>query len=233
MSLQGKRIIVLGGTSGIGLATAVEAAAGGAHVTVVSSKADKVANALQKLPAGSEGFALDLSRESNIAEFFRTAGTFDHLVYTAADSLKLDVLANTDLQASRDFLTLRFWGALTAVKYASIHPGGSIGLMGGIASARPGKGWAMAAAVCGAMEGLTRALAVELAPVRVNLVAPGVIRTPLWSGTPDSFFTETAARLPVGRVGEAEDVAAGFMFLMQQPFTTGQVLTIDGGTVLV
>ena len=232
-----KRVIVLGGTSGIGLGTALQAAATGAQVTVVSGSQEKVAAALRVLPEGSEGFALDLSRESNIAEFFRAAGEFDHLVYTAADNLQLAPLKDTDLHDARDFFNLRYWGALTAVKYAAPHirQGGSIGLMGGIAGVRPRAGWALAASVCMAMEGLTRALAVELAPLRVNLVSAGIVKTPLWAGMAglEDFYTATAAQLPVGRVGEAEDIGKAFVYLMEQNFATGQVLVVDGGAVLV
>lgn len=233
------KVIILGGTSGIGLGTARQAAAAGAQVTVVSGNPAKVEAALRELPQGAEGYALDLSRESNIAEFFRSAGEFDHLVYTAADSLTLQPLKDTDLQEARKFLELRYWGALAAVKYAAPHirPGGSIGLMGGIAGARPQSGWSIAAGLCMAMEGLTRALAVELAPLRVNCVSAGVIRTPLWSNFPEeqreAFYQATASHLPVGRVGEPEDIGRAFVYLMQQTFATGQVLVVDGGAVLV
>lgn len=229
----------MGGTSGLGLATARAAAAQGAQVVVVSGNAARVEAALKALPDNAEGHALDLSRESNIAAFFEGVGAFDHLVYTAAENLTLQWVKDTDLVKARDFFTLRYWGVLAAVKYATPHirQGGSIGLTGGIAGPRPGKGWALAASICGAMEGLTRALAVELAPLRVNLVAPGVVRTPLWSGIPEEererFYAETAARLPAGRVGEAEDIARSFVYLMEQSFVTGQVLIVDGGTVLV
>ncbi|HTJ14104.1 MAG TPA: SDR family oxidoreductase [Dinghuibacter sp.] len=233
------KVIILGGTSGIGLGTARLAAAAGAQVTVVSGNPAKVEAALRELPQGTEGYALDLSRESNVAEFFRSAGEFDHLVYTAADSLTLQPLRDTDLSGARKFLELRYWGALTAVKYAAprLRPGGSIGLMGGIAGARPRAGWALAASVCMAMEGLTRALAVELAPLRVNCVSAGVIRTPLWSSIPEesreAFYTATAAQLPVGRIGEPDDIGRAFVYLMGQTFATGQVLVVDGGAVLV
>jgi NAD(P)-dependent dehydrogenase (short-subunit alcohol dehydrogenase family) len=238
-TLTDKKVIVLGGTSGLGLATAQAAAVRGARVVVVSGNASKVEAALNVLADDAEGHALDLSRESNIAAFFDGIGPFDHLVYTAGETLTLEWIKDMDLARARDFYTLRYWGALAAVKYAAPHirTGGSIGLTGGIASPRPGKGWALAASICGAMEGLTRALAVELAPLRVNLVAPGVVRTPLWSGIPEKdrerFYAETAARLPVGRVGEAEDIARSFAYLMEQSYVTGQVLVVDGGTVLV
>jgi NAD(P)-dependent dehydrogenase (short-subunit alcohol dehydrogenase family) len=113
----------------------------------------------------------------------------------------------------------------------------TISLTGGTASARPRNGWAVAASICTAMEGFTRAMAVELAPIRVNLVIPGVIRTNLWNGFPDAarqaFFDSEAARVPAGRIGEAEDIAMTFVYFMNQPHITGQAVVVDGGSVLV
>lgn len=238
-NLAGKKVIVLGGTSGLGLATAKAAAAEGAKVTIVSSNQQRIDQALQQLPAGSAGYAVDLSHEQNIQSFFDRTGNFDHLVYSAGENLSLASIADTDIEQARQFFILRFWGAYAAVKYAAkfINPGGSIGLMGGNANLRPGKGWTIAASICGAMEGLTRALAVELAPLRVNIVTPGVVRTNLWNGIPDaareSYFKTTADSLLVRRIGEAEDIAQSFIYLMKQGYCTGQALVVDGGAVLV
>lgn len=238
-SLKGKKIIVLGGTSGLGLATAKAAAAEGAKVTIVSSNQQRIDKALQQLPAGNEGYAVDLSQEQNIKSFFDRTGNFDHLVYSAGENLSLATIAATDIEQARQFFTLRFWGAYAAVKYGAkfINPGGSIGLMGGNANLRPGKGWTIAASICGAMEGLTRALAVELAPVRVNIVTPGVVRTNLWNGMPEAdrenYFRTTADSMLVRRIGEAEDIAQSFIYLMKQGYCTGQALVVDGGAVLV
>jgi NAD(P)-dependent dehydrogenase (short-subunit alcohol dehydrogenase family) len=95
----------------------------------------------------------------------------------------------------------------------------------------------VAASICGAVEALTRALAVELAPIRVNAVSPGVVRSPLWSKLPDEererLYEETGAAIPVGRVGEVTDVAQAYLYLMTQDFSTGTVLTVDGGSILV
>jgi NAD(P)-dependent dehydrogenase (short-subunit alcohol dehydrogenase family) len=144
-----------------------------------------------------------------------------------------------DLEQSRQFFTLRFWGAIAAVKYGApfISKDGSICLTSGIASMRPGKGWAVASAICGAMEGLVRALAVELAPVRVNSVVPGVVRTNLWASMAEAdregLYAAVGSSSLVKRVGEAEDIAQGFLYLMKQRLGTGQNIVIDGGTVLV
>jgi NAD(P)-dependent dehydrogenase (short-subunit alcohol dehydrogenase family) len=239
MSLNGQRVVVLGGTSGIGLAAAEAAARDGATPVVVSSSPAKVEAALARLPHGAEGQAVNLLDEAAMRSFFAEIGAFDHLVYTAGETLKLGPLADTSLAAARQFFELRYWGAFTAAKYGapSIRPGGSIVFTSGIAGARPQPGWALGASICSAMEGLTRALAVELAPLRVNLVSPGFVRTPLWGNIPEAdreaMFAAAGAKLPVGRVGEAADLGEAYVFLMREGFATGQTLVVDGGGVLV
>lgn len=170
---------------------------------------------------------------------FSKTGNFDHLVYWAGENLTLNTIGATDIEQARSFFTLRFWGAFAAVKYSApfINKGGSISLTSGTASARPGAGWSVASAICGAMEGFVRAMAVELTPIRVNCVVPGVIKTPLWDSMPaadrNGLYAYVENSMLVKRVGEAEDVAKGFLYLMNQSYGTGQSLLIDGGTVLV
>ena len=237
--LTGKRVILLGASSGIGLATAKKAAAEGAGVVIVSGNRNRVDQALKELPAGSEGYAVDLSKEESIREFFSSTGRFDHLVYSAGENLTLSPIAQTKIGQAQDFFTIRFWGAFAAVKYAAplINEGGSIGLTSGTASIRPGAGWSVASAICGAMEGFVRAMAVELSPIRVNCVVPGVIRTPLWDSMGpqerDGLFQQVSQSSLVKRVGLPDDVAEGFVYLMKQRNGTGQSLLIDGGAALV
>lgn len=237
--LAGKKVILLGGSSGIGLATAKAAAAEGALVTIVSGNRQRVDNAANEIGNGAEGYALDLSNEENIKNLFESTGSFDHLVYTAGENLTLHNIAETELENARSFFNLRYWGAYAAVKYGSPHisKGGSICLTSGIASMRPGAGWSIASSICGAMEGLVRAAAVELAPIRVNSVVPGVIQTNLWGGMNDAdrvqLFNAVAKASLVKRAGEADDVALAFVYLMKQKFGTGQNIVIDGGAVLV
>lgn len=238
-SLNGKKVVILGGSSGLGLATAKAAAAEGANVVIVSSNAARVQNAVSELPGNGFGMQADLSNEASIERLFEEIGTLDHLVFTAGESLLLSKIADTEVAMAREFFNLRYWGAFMAVKYAAsrINAGGSIVLTGGIVSARPNAGWSIGASICAAMDGFTRAMAVELAPVRVNLVSPGVIRTNLWSSMDaagrDAFYDQVANALPVGHVGEAGQLAQTYIYLMKQPFATGQILVTDGGAVLV
>jgi NAD(P)-dependent dehydrogenase (short-subunit alcohol dehydrogenase family) len=239
MRFGGERVVVLGGSSGLGLAVAQAAAREGAAVVIASSNPARVDQALATLPQGAEGHAVDLTDEAAVQALFARIGAFDHLVYTAGDKLQRAGLAATDMAGARRYFAVRYFGAYMAAKFGhgGIRPGGSIVFTSGIAGRRPGKGWALGASVTSAMEGLTRALAVELAPIRVNLVSPGVVRTPLWDDMPeatrDALFAQSAERLLVGHVGEAEEVAESYLYLMRQSFSTGQVVVVDGGGVLV
>ncbi len=239
MSLTGKRVVVLGGTSGLGFAAAEAAARAGAGVVIASGTAERVARSLAVLPQGVEGHVADLTDEAQVSALFERIGAFDHLIYTAGDPLMLGPLATTSLAEARRAFEVRFWGAMAAVKYGSpqIRPGGSIVLTMGIAAARPREGWVVPASILGAMEAMTRALAVELAPIRVNIVSPGVVKTALWDPLPEeareALYRDVGAQLLVGRVGEAQEVAETYLYLMRQSFSTGQVIVVDGGGVLV
>jgi NAD(P)-dependent dehydrogenase (short-subunit alcohol dehydrogenase family) len=239
MTLHGAHVLVLGGTSGIGYAVAESAARAGAQVTVASSNPERVRQAAESLPGPATGHAVDLTDAAAVSAVLGEIGPIDHLVFTAGENLTLSTLDDIDLEAAREYFTLRYFGALAAVKAAAplIRPGGSIVLTTGIAKDRPQAGWSVGASICGAVEALTRALAVELAPVRVNAVSPGVVRSPLWDGLDETvreqLFRDTAKTLPVGQVGEPQDIAEAYLYLMTERFATGSIITVDGGAVLV
>jgi NAD(P)-dependent dehydrogenase (short-subunit alcohol dehydrogenase family) len=232
-------MVIVGGTSGIGFATARAALDAGAEVLVASAKQSSVDRALGQLPSGATGRALDVSDISAVESFFTDVGELDHLVYTAGEALVLMPLAELDVDQARSFFQTRYFGALSVVRAAAPHirAGGSITLTTGVASARPRPGWSVGASVCGAVEALTRALAVELAPVRVNAVSPGVVRSPLWAGMAEvereQMYRGMAESLPVGHVAETDEIAHAYLYCMTQTFATGSILTVDGGAVLV
>ena len=238
MSLVNARVLIVGGTSGIGLAVAHAVAARGATPIVASRRQSSVDAALDKLPTGAVGAAVDVSDPGSIGSLIRGNEPIDHLVYTAGEPLELIPLAELTSDVARRFFQTRYLGALAVVRSAAplLHAGASITLTSGTAAERPGVGWALGASICGAMNALTKALAVELAPIRVNAVAPGVVRSPLWSGMPEadreSMYRDLARTLPLGRVGEVEDVALAYVYAMEQAHGTGTVVTVDGGTVL-
>jgi NAD(P)-dependent dehydrogenase (short-subunit alcohol dehydrogenase family) len=238
-SLKSKRIVLLGGTSGFGLATAKAAAEEGAKIVVVSSNRQRVDSALSKLPEGSEGYTADLSDDQQVENLFKQIGEFDHLVFTAGEALQLKGLSDVNMDDARQFFNIRYWGALMAAKYGSqyIRIGGSITLTNGTIGLRPWKGWTVAASITGAIESLTRALAVELAPIRVNTVCAGMVKTDLWKDMAEAdreaMYSNVGGTLLTGRIGEAEDIAEAFLYLVKGNYTTGQIIVADGGGVLV
>lgn len=239
MTMNGKRVVLIGGTAGIGLGTAHAAAAAGAQVVVVSGKQASVAKALAELPAGTQGEVVDVRQEAAVKALFDRLGAFDHLVYTAGEAMTVAPVVETEMNVVRQFFETRFWGAYASIKYAVPHirPGGSIVLSSGGASQRSSRGWAVAAATLGAMESMMRTLAVELAPIRVNLVRPGMTRTDVWQefseDVREQLFRARGAALPVGRIGEAADIARTYVHLMEQEYATGSIFTVDGGGAVV
>lgn len=240
MSLsRSHKVVVFGGTSGLGLATARAVAARGAVVVVASRNPASVEAALRDLPAGVVGRAVDAADPVAVAAFLDEVGPFDHLVYTAGDEFAATTLDGYTAEAGARFLGLRLVHMLDVVRQAVPHlrEGGSITLTAGTAAFKGGPGWFLGAAVSGAVISAARSLAVELAPLRVNVVAPGVVRSPLWAGMAESdrelMYEVTGKSLPLGRVGEPQDVAREYVHLIEQDYATGVVSVVDGGTVLV
>lgn len=238
MNLKNARVLVIGGTSGIGLGVASAVAERGATPIVVSRRQSSVDRALAELPEGTRGATVDLTDQSALDRLAADIGDIEHLVFTAGEPLEL--VGFTDLTADviGRFFRTRCVGALSAVRAFAprITAGGSITLTSGTAAERPGLG-VLPASVCGAMNALTKALAFELAPLRVNAVAPGVVRSPLWDALSEKdrqvMYDQAAQQLPLGRVGEVGDAARAYVYCMAQEFGTGIVLTVDGGTTLV
>jgi NAD(P)-dependent dehydrogenase (short-subunit alcohol dehydrogenase family) len=238
MSLHNQKVVVIGGSSGMGLATARAAALDGAEVTIASSRQDRLDAALGELPDGCVGVALDVRDEAQVADVLGDVGEFDHLAFTAGDGFAPRPLADLALDDARAVLGVRFWGAVAVIKHAAprIRPGGSIGLTTGTVGRRPPPGAALAAAGAAATEGLVRGLAVELAPIRVNAVRAGAVRTPLWDAVPEAQREELFARLArgtlTGSVGEPDQIASAHLYLMRNRYVTGTVQTVDGGLLL-
>ena len=201
-----------------------------------SSSQTKVDRAKDAVPGRRGTYLIDLLSQSNIKTVFAKIGAFDHLVYTAGDALLTEPMETLSLDpGAQAFFGVRFWGSFLAVKYArpNIRAGGSVVLSSGMAARRPRKGSAAVSAVCGAAESLTRALAVDLAPLRVNVVCPGFVKTELWSDLPETerqaMHKRAEQNLLVGRPGEALEVAEAYLYLMKSGFSTGEVIVVDGG----
>jgi NAD(P)-dependent dehydrogenase (short-subunit alcohol dehydrogenase family) len=238
MKLDGKQLLIIGGSSGIGLETARLALAEGAFVKIAGRSEERLRKAAQNLASDRmRSVVADLSDESSIRSLFANETRIDHIFVPAgelrpggSDALK------SDMDGLRSIFEVRLLGVAHVVRQAKPRmDGGSITLMSGLYSTRPSAGGAIAAAAVAAVEGMTRALALDLAPIRVNAVAPGLIDTPLWDsfGAQRDAILARAAKLPVGRAGRPEEVAAAVIFLMCNDFVTGVVLPIDGGGGLV
>ena len=204
---------------------------------VVSRRQSSIDRALSALPDQARGATVDLTDQVSLDRLAEDIGDIDHLVFTAGESLELAPLADLTPDIVNRFFQTRFVGALSAVRVFAPHitAGGSITLTSGTAAEQPGFG-ALPVSLCGAMNALTKALAFELAPIRVNAVAPGVVRTPLWDEMTDvdrqAMYDQAAQQLPLGRIGEVADAARAYLYCMEQEFGTGTVLTVDGGTLL-
>lgn len=238
MTLKNTQVVILGGSTGIGLATAKAAQAEGAQVIVTGRDIDKLKRAQAELGAQAKTVALDVADEAGTQSFFAGLARVDH-VFITAGTLVPDRKLAPDSNKLRPAMDTRFWGALYAAKYAApkIPVGGSITFMSGTAAWRPLEGAAVASASCGAVEAFARALAVDLAPIRVNVIEPGYVDTPLLDSLlgakKGEILAAAAARLPVKRIGTSEDVAEAILFLMKNGYVTGITLTIDGGGLLV
>ena len=237
MSLDGKRVVVIGGATGIGFAVAEAARDAGARVVVGSSQSANVEAAVKRLGGGAAGFAVDVTDEASVGAFFEKLGPFDHLALTAGDwtASWRNPVRDMDLAAAQAGLAVRFWGALAVIKYGcrTISETGSITLTGGMLAHRPMAGAPLTTAVAGALEHLTRGLAVDLAPVRVNLVCPGLVLTDRVKMMPEDMLRMFTARLPLPRAALPAEVAQAYLYCMRGGYTTGQVLMVDGGGFVV
>ena len=234
MSLAGKKVVVVGGSSGIGLAVAEQAKTQGADVVIASRGPERLKAAADKL--GVKGIAADVRNDDSVANLFRTCGPVDHVVVTAAQ-LRTGPFKTVSMDDVRATFEAKFWGAWRVARAAEILPGGSLTLVSGFLSIRPRPGSAIVSAANGALESLTRALALELAPIRVNAVSPGIIDTPIRAAMPEAarreMLAKAAAALPVGRVGLGEDIARQILTFMTVGFATGSIVYLDGGGLVV
>jgi NAD(P)-dependent dehydrogenase (short-subunit alcohol dehydrogenase family) len=231
-ALKNKRVLILGGSSGIGMATARAAVAAGASVVIASRSEARLAAACDEIGGGVTSAALDTRDFPAVERFFAGTESWDHVAVSAAQTPSGPVrgLGLADARAAMDS---KFWGAYHVARAARIAEGGTLTLVSGFLSVRPSAGAVLQGAINAGLEALARGLALELAPMRVNAVSPGMTATPLWNGIDEarraSMFDKAAAHLPVGRVGQAEDMANAILFLMTTPFATGSTVRVDGG----
>ena len=233
MTLAGKKVVVIGGSSGIGLSTAELARKQGAEIILAARNAEKLDAVAERLNAIA--IPTDVTSDQSVADLFARIGPVDHVVLTAAQ-LRTGPFKTVPMDDVRATMEGKFWGAWRVARAAEIRPGGSLTLVTGFLSVRPRPNSAIISAANGALESLARALALELAPVRVNAVSPGVIDTPIRAAMPEQarreMLAKTAASLPVGRVGAGEDIAQQIVSFMTNGFATGSIVYIDGGALI-
>ena len=236
--MRGSRIVVIGGASGMGLATARAAAAEGASVVIAGRTMQKLREAAGDIGGDTKPVAVDLVDEGSVVGLFEEVGELDHLVVTGASGSTGAFLSQTVSEA-QEFMDSKFWGAFRAARSATpyVRAGGSITFNSGTYAIKPTSGVAAVTASLAALEMLGKSLALELAPIRVNSVRPGTIDTPLWGSMSEAeraeMFGLAAGRAPVGRIGQPEDVARAILFLMDHDYVTGTVLEVNGGESLV
>jgi NAD(P)-dependent dehydrogenase (short-subunit alcohol dehydrogenase family) len=242
MDISGNTIIVVGGSSGIGFGVAQAALAKGAEVIIVGRSSERLARAAEDLASAKQvrTITADVTSEDEVRRLFEAAGSFNHLFVSAASNLAYQPIRDFDLEDARKTIDAKLVAALLLSKYAArqINEHGSITFTAGIAAERPMPTAALVAAVNGGLFSFTYALAIGLAPVRVNVISPGWIDTPIWetstlAANKPAMFEQMAKRLPTGRIGRPSDIGHAAMFLMENEFTTATVLPVDGGHRLV
>jgi NAD(P)-dependent dehydrogenase (short-subunit alcohol dehydrogenase family) len=233
-TMKGQRVVVVGGTSGMGLATVRAAAALGAEVV----SAGRRPLAERESVPGVEAAEVDITDEESVRRLFDRVGALDHVLVTASAG-KPGALLDQDLAAARTLMDGKFFGSWMCARYAApvLAASGSITFVTGGAVVRPPADGSMIAAAFAAVEALTRGLAIELGPRRVNTIRPGYTDSDMWSYLPDVQRRElrrrVAGAMPVGRMGAPEDIAHAAVFLMTNPQVTGAVLEVTGGETLV
>ena len=234
--LDKQAVLVVGGSSGIGAATARLFAQEGAQVTIASRSADKlakVADAVRQATGREVSIAVfDTTDDAGVERTLAGIGPFDHVMISAAQT-PTGPVRQLSLDDARKAMDSKFWGAYKVARAVRINDGGSLTFVSGYLAVRPSKSSVLQGAINAAIEALGRGLALELSPVRVNTVSPGPIETPLWdkmdAGARQAMFDATAAKLPARRIGQPEDIAQAVLYLATNGYATGSTVLVDGG----
>lgn len=234
--LDGTKVVVIGGASGVGFAVAAMARDDGAEIVVGSSQTPRITAAAEKLGPNARGLTVDVKSEASVASFFDAIGAFDHLVFTAGDWAHMTgKTRDLDVEASKARMEVRFWGAARAAKHALSHiaTNGTITLTGGMLAHRPMIGAPLTTASAHTTEGLAMGLARDLAPIRVNAVCLGLITSEQVQGMGEEVIRRFTSALPLPRGGTVEEAAEAYLYLMRNTYVTGQIIRVDGGGSLV
>jgi NAD(P)-dependent dehydrogenase (short-subunit alcohol dehydrogenase family) len=235
-ALDGKKILVVGGSSGMGEAAAKLAAQAGGKVTIAARDHGRLAAASKRIGLGVEPALLDAMSDTSVEKFFADGTIWDHVVSCVGAGGRGNV-KELEMAASLAAMDGKFWAAFRIARAARIAQNGSLTFVSGALSQRPAAGAALISAINAALENLSRGLALEMAPIRVNTVSPGPVDTPMWDRYgPDmkkKFLEGAASRVPLKRVAQPEEIAEILLFFMTNRFVTGTVVPLDGGSTLV
>lgn len=237
MQLRNKHVVIVGGTSGIGLATAEAASAAGARVTVIGRDPQKLERISNAHPTWRTA-AAEITDMAAIEAAFASGPSVDHVCVSAGTIIPEPVTGS--MERLRAPFEERVFGLLNVIRAAlpRLAPDGSITCTTGDLVERPVAGLAAVAAAAAAVETLAKALVLELAPVRFNVISPGAVDTPLMTGLlgeegRQAMLEQQAARTPIGRVGTSAEIAAFVLAIMTNPYVNGAILPVDGGLRLV
>jgi NAD(P)-dependent dehydrogenase (short-subunit alcohol dehydrogenase family) len=236
--MSSQHVVIVGGSSGIGLATARELLASGSKVTICGRNAQRL-NEAQKIAAGSDAVMMDAAATNTLSGVFSSIGTFNHLVLALGSGKGAGPFASVNLSDVRQGFEEKVYPHFATAQAALpfLRKDGSITFISAVTAHAAMPGTAGIGAANAAVAALVPILAAELRPLRVNAVSPGVIDTPWWNFlSPDqrrAVFADYAAKTPVGRIGNPDDVARAIAFLLGDSFVSGQVLVCDGGLRLV
>lgn len=234
MNWAGRHVVILGGSSGIGKELARQAIRRGAIVHVIGRSRERLKECVDELGRNVDTHQADIANEADVKRVFGEITRIDHLVTTAADLTFKPFLDLTDSDIAA-MLGSKFWGPIYAVRHAArqMARDGSITFFSGVAAYKGSPGASIVAMLNAGLEGFMRTLAVELSPIRVNVVSPGIVDTPIWNQMgPEkktAYFDEIAGSLPVKRVGTPEDLAQAALALMENGFISASVVHVDGG----
>ncbi|MGW2784634.1 SDR family oxidoreductase [Streptomyces populi] len=238
LPLAGQRAVVMGGSSGIGEATAALFAADGAEVVVTGRDREKLEAAAGRIGGKTTAYRLDGTDPAQIDAFFAQSGPVDHLVLALSGAAGAGPFAELDLAELETGFAAKFWPYVRILRAALPHlrADGSVTLVTAASARAAFPGTAGLAAINGALEAMVPPLAVELAPLRINAVSPGVVDTPWWDAVPaeqrEALFEGFAKSSPVGRIGRPGDIARALHLLATNGFVTGVVLDCTGGANL-
>ena len=233
MDVAGKRAVVFGGTSGIGLAAAKRLVALGAEVIAISRNPEKASDA----PAGITLKKCDVLDRDALRSLLKELAPYDILVSAATGGTRaIGPFLEMDMDGYKASFD-KLWGYANVVRFGAnyLSDDGSIVLVSGSPARETKPGMVAIGSVGGAVEALIRAIAPEIAPKRINVVSPGTIDTPMFAAQGDdrsSFYSKATAENIIPRVGTADEVAQGIIFMIQNDFVTGTTIDVDGGSLL-